>query len=68
MFVIEVINHVIVVVLEICAFHLRLTLLYRGIILPSIRERYYNRQDFVAGCWFVLFSTYFWQVLVIWKL
>ena len=50
MFVIEVINHVIVaVLLEICAFHLRLTLLYHGIILPSVRERYYNRQDSVAG-------------------
>ena len=50
MFVIEVINHVIMaVLLEICAFHLRLTLLYHGIILPSVRERYYNRQDSVAG-------------------
>ena len=50
MFVIEVINHVIVaVLLEICVFHLRLTLLYRGIILPSVCERYYNRQDSVAG-------------------
>ena len=48
MFVIEVINHVIVVVLlEICIFHLRLTLLYRGIILPSVW--YYNRQDSIAG-------------------
>ena len=59
---IEVINHVIaVVLLEICV----LTLLYRGIILPSVHERYYNWQDSVAGCWFVLFSTYFWQMLVI---
>ena len=50
MFVIEVINHVIVAVLpEICVFHLRLMLLYHGIILPSVREQYYNRQDFVAG-------------------
>ena len=38
---IEVINHVIVVVLlEIRVFHLRLTQLYRGIILPSVHERY----------------------------
>ena len=29
-----------------------ISLLYRGIILPSIRERYYNRQDSVAGCCF----------------
>ena len=54
MFVIEVINHVIMaVLLEICVFHLRLTLLYHGIILPSVRERYYKRQDYtlllVAG-------------------
>ena len=50
MFVIEVINHVIVaVLLEICVFHLTLTLLYCGIILPSVREWYYNRQDSVAG-------------------
>ena len=69
MFVIEVINHVIVaVLLEIRVFHLRLTLLYRGIFLPSVCEWYYNRQDSVAGCWFVLFSMYFWQVFVIWKL
>ena len=60
MFVIEVTNHVIVaVLLEIRIFHLRLMLLYHGIILPSVREWYYNRQDSVAGCWFVLFSTYF---------
>ena len=59
MFVIEVINHVIMaVLLEIHVFHLRLTLLYRGIVLPSVRERFYNRQDSVAGCWFVLFSMY----------
>ena len=69
MFVIEVINHAIVaVLLKIRVFHLRLTLLYRDIILPSVRERYYNRQDSVAGCWFVLFSTNFWQMLVIWEL
>ena len=44
MFVIEVINHMIVeVLLEIRVFHLRLTLLYHGIILPSVREWYYNR-------------------------
>ena len=60
MFVIKVINHVIMVVLlEIHVFHLRLTLLYRGIILPLVRERYYNRQDSVAGCWFVLFPRIF---------
>ena len=54
MFVIEVINHVIVaVLLEIRVFHLRLMLLYHDIILPSVRERYYNRQDSVAA----LFST-----------
>ena len=36
MFVIEVIDHVIMaVLLEIRVFHLRLMLLYRGIILPS---------------------------------
>ena len=47
---IEVINHVIVAVLfEIRVFYLRLTLLYRGIILPSVREQYYNIQDSVAG-------------------
>ena len=56
MLVIEVINHVIVaVLLEVCVFHLRLTLLYCGIILPSVRERYYSRKNSVAGCWFVLF-------------
>ena len=51
MLVTEVINHVIVAVLiEICVFHLRLMLLYNGIILPSVREQYYkNSQDFVAG-------------------
>ena len=55
----EVINHVIMaVLLEIRVFHLRLTL-YHGIILPSVREQYYNRQDSVAGCWFVLFSMFF---------
>ena len=60
MLVIEMINHVIMaVLLEIRVFHLRLTLLYRGIILPSVHERCYNKQDSVAGCWFVLFSTYF---------
>ena len=37
------------VLLEIRVFHLRLMLLYRGIILPSVREQYYNRQDSVAG-------------------
>ena len=43
MFIIEVINHVIVaVLLEIRVFHLRLMLLYRGIILLSVRERYYG--------------------------
>ena len=70
MFVIqEVIRHVIMaVLLEIHVFHLRLTLLYRGIVLPSVCERFYNRQDSVAGCWFILFSMYFWQVLVTWKL
>ena len=37
----ELINHVIVaVLLEIRVFHLRLTLLCCGIILPSVRERY----------------------------
>ena len=50
MFVIEVINHVIVaVLLEIRVFHLRLMLLYLDIILPSVCDRYYNRQDSVAG-------------------
>ena len=60
MFVIqEVIRHVIMaVLLEIHVFHLRLTLLYRGIVLPSVCERFYNRQDSVAGCWFILFSMY----------
>ena len=65
MFVIEVINHMIVaVLLEIRVFHLRLMLLYRGIFLPSVCERYYNRQESVAGFVFDVF----WQVLVIWKL
>ena len=50
MFMIEVINHVIMaVLLEMRLFHLRLMLLYRGIILPSVREQYYNRQDSVAS-------------------
>ena len=47
---IKVINHVIVVVLlEIHVFYLRLMLLYCDIILASVCERYYNRQDSVAG-------------------
>ena len=55
MFVIEVINHgIMAVLLEIHVFHLRLTLLYRGIILPSVHKRYYNRQDSVAGCWLLV--------------
>ena len=54
------------VLLEICVFHLRLMLLYRSIILPSVRELYYNRQDSVAGLF--CFPHIFWQVLVIWNL
>ena len=50
MFVIELTDHVIVaVLLEIRVFHLRLMRLHCGIILPSVREWYYNRQDSVAG-------------------
>ena len=51
MFVIAVINHVI----NLCL----LSLLYHGIILPSVHERYYNRQDSVAGCWFFCFPCNF---------
>ena len=67
MFVIEVINHVIVAVLpEIRVFHL--TCCTMALFYLQFVNGTDNRQDSVAGCWFVLFSTYFWQVLVIWKL